>query len=64
MAASTMIQDILAQLFEERKLLQEAIANLEQLATGRKRGRGRPPNRPTSWMRNDQNGQAVSVGAD
>jgi hypothetical protein len=39
------IQEILDQLREERRLLEQVIGNLEELARGRKRGPGRPSSR-------------------
>jgi len=58
-----MIQGILAQLYEDRKLLEEAILSLEQLANGRKRGRGRPRNRLHTWLQNEQTSQVASASA-
>lgn len=37
---------ILAELLQEREQIDEAILSLERLASGRHRGRGRPP----KWM--------------
>jgi hypothetical protein len=40
------VMKVLAQLRQEREQLGEAILSLERLASGRGRGRGRPP----AWM--------------
>ena len=40
------VQKILAELHQERDQIDEAILSLERLASGRHRGRGRPP----KWM--------------
>jgi hypothetical protein len=42
---------VLAQLRQERDLLDQVILALEALAQGRKRGRGRPPGRMTDSAR-------------
>jgi hypothetical protein len=42
------VRQILAQLIEERQQVDEAIVNLERLAAGQGKRRGRPP----AWLKN------------
>lgn len=45
------IAKALAELREQRDDIDQAILSLERLASGRPRGRGRPPGRPNSRSR-------------
>jgi len=59
------LEKILGQLREERKLIEQAIADLERLQQGRKRPRGRPPGRSNSTSRvNRPRFLTASAGSD
>jgi hypothetical protein len=56
------LDKILAQLREERDLLDQAILDLERLHEGRKRPRGRPPGQKTSAHRLTRAPRSVAGG--
>jgi hypothetical protein len=53
---------ILAQLHEERDLIDQVIVNIENLARKSKRGRGRPPGSITKSTQNGTSKQASEGG--